>query len=390
MLQRRGWWGVGLCSWVLVACADAGEDDTGVDGGTSESTFTWPSGGDDLNFGSGSADASTSGTAPMSSTTGTTGLAGSEGQETSSSETGASLDEDGSSSGGESSGGDGSSSGPVGSSGTGEDGDEIASGSSESTGGDDDADETGTTTGIEDVCAAWSSSLDAPDLESLSDEFDDPAAFCAWRVLHEVEGTPSTIQSLDVTYTEQGYLTLIPETSGWYADYTGPFLFKDIEGNFRADVSVTASSLTEPDSAPTLPFSSAGLLLRDPASVPGAQNWVMWDMGRQMVETGTEAKTTVNSQSQLFLTEDVASGVLRICRFGDMIDLALRDPETGAFAIVRSFRRTDFPAVLQVGLVATAWNGTAADPNTTVEPDLRARWDYFRVSELATQEDCTL
>lgn len=237
-------------------------------------------------------------------------------------------------------------------------------------------------------CAAPSSSAEVSALEELSDEFDDPTTFCAWRVRHEIEGTPSQIRSIDITQFEQGFLTVIPETSGWYGDFDGPFLYKEIEGDFIVEVSVTASSLADPAAPPTLPFSSAGLLIRDPASVPGAQSWVMWDLGRQIESLGAEAKTTRNSGSQLYIYDGYASGVLRICRRGEEVDLALRNPEDGTFDIMHSFARPDLPANLQVGVVTTAWNGTGSTPDFDVEPDLIGRWDYFRVRPIAASDDC--
>jgi len=246
----------------------------------------------------------------------------------------------------------------------------------------------GESTGGTSVCPAPSSSAEVDALEELSDEFDDPATFCAWRFRHQVEGSPSQIRSIDLTETEQGFLTLVPETSGWYADFDGPFLFKEIEGDFIVETSVSASSLADPESAPMQPFSSAGLLIRDPASVSGAQHWVMWDLGRQIRSLGAEAKTTRSSGSQLFIYDGYASGVLRICRRGGTVDLALRNAETGAFEILHSFARSDLPANLQVGVVTTAWNGTGSEPNFDLEPDLIARWDYFRVRPIAEADDC--
>jgi len=226
---------------------------------------------------------------------------------------------------------------------------------------------------------------DAPDLASLSDEFDDPQTLACWIRRDEAEGELATYTGLRI---EDSALHVLPEPSGWFDGHRGPFFYKLVTGDFRLEVAVTASSLASPTLPPSLPFNSAGIVVRAPRTPESLENWVMWDVGAQYnAQPNHEGKTTVNSDSTLYITEGGFSGRIRLCRLGARIELA-RDTGDG-FVTIQVFERPDFPDMMQVGLCATAWNGHGGSPNVTIPADLQARWEYARFSPITSPGDCT-
>ena len=122
-------------------------------------------------------------------------------------------------------------------------------------------------------------------------------------------------------------------------------------------------------------------MLRDPASVPGSENWVLYNTGFQLADVGTEAKITVDSFSTLFTTTGTYAGRLRICRYNGDITMIRKLDDEDSFTETDSF--TDLlPDEVQVGMAVTAWNSTGQDPDFTEDPDLIAVWDYIRFYSL--------
>ncbi len=211
----------------------------------------------------------------------------------------------------------------------------------------------------------------------FSDEFDDSATLSRWQIL-----PPGTTQfDVDINVSTRGYLTLVPTAvSYWYDGNHGPFLYQLVGGDFVVATSVIARNLNDPSRPPDRSFNSAGLLARDPASAPESENWVMLDTGRQEVFVGYEGKTTVNSASVLDLIPGANNGELRICRLGSTLHMFRRLGDDPSLTETETYEREDLPQMLQVGLIANAYEGP---------PDLRAEFDYVRYTRPATFADCT-
>ena len=222
-------------------------------------------------------------------------------------------------------------------------------------------------------------------VDELSDEFNDPSTLARWTVREEAEGDPPATERVAIA---DGRLQLIPTAGGWFGDWVGALLFKTVSGDFIVETHVTASSRTNPDAAPGLPFNSGGLLVRDPASVPGDQSWIAHNVGYQSASVATEGKTTVSSQSMLFLVDGIHHGRLRVCRIGDMFVLARQLDDESAWTETHRFERPDLPAQLQVGMMANGWNSTGADPDLGLTPDVDVSFDYVRFHLAADEGDC--
>jgi hypothetical protein len=235
----------------------------------------------------------------------------------------------------------------------------------------------------------------AADLAALGDEFDDAGSLASWRRFETVEGWPDHARRVDVNTTSPGHLYLEPATSGWYADWHGPFLFREVAGDFDVTARLRVDGLA--GGLPTSDWSLAGLMVREPrpgraAWAPERENWlfattgVADDLSQPLVET----KSTVNGRSNLKLRRGCAGWVeLRAVRVREAFVLLSRC-EGAEWRVRDRFLRRDLPPSLQVGLVAYSdWStiqrrfgrDAAAFVRAGVRdgrPDLALRVDWVR------------
>jgi hypothetical protein len=223
----------------------------------------------------------------------------------------------------------------------------------------------------------------------LSDEFDDPATLATrWRWRQAVEGGPPQTAVFDVNASHPGMLSIQPLTSGWFGVYSGPFLYQHVRGDILLEVEVFAGRVGLLDAAPTRPYNSAGIVVRDPVHGRNADNWLMVNIGHQAEFVGTETKTTVDSQSVLILDEAPHRGRLRLCRVGSTYVMGRFLTNDEAWTEIRRYERPDLPDEVQLGLVTNGWNSLVAEPNPNVAPDLFARFGYARFRRPAGLDDC--
>lgn len=220
----------------------------------------------------------------------------------------------------------------------------------------------------------------ADELTGLSDEFSSAEALSNWQRLHQVDRQPATYVKLDVGETQAGWLSMIPRPGAWYRDGRGPFLFKTITGNFIATTMVVARNRNQPSQPPNASFNAGGILARDPASQRGRENWVVVNVGRENGRLGTEVKTTVNSNSQLWTRDGVATGEVRMVRLGAQFHLLKRLQGEQQWTELTTFNRPDLPETLQVGLMCNGW---------TNNPDLLVFFDYIRFDRPENEQDLT-
>ncbi len=252
---------------------------------------------------------------------------------------------------------------------------------------------TGNSTDETDSNAADGSGTGSPEPEGFDDEFDDPATLSQWTRLHETEGEDAPYSTLDVSMTSDGRLTMTPTAGGWYGDFSGPFLYKDLSGDFVVEVTVSADRVGSPGSPPTGLYNSAGLMVRDPASSSGSENWIIHNVGNQSLEVGlsSEGKTTTNSNSVLDLTpvSGMTAGMLRICRVGSEFILARQLDGEDAWMVTNSYNRSDMPGALQVGLMTNGWNSNGTEPDLGASPDVVGTFEYIRMWRPDGAGDCT-
>lgn len=236
---------------------------------------------------------------------------------------------------------------------------------------------------------------DPTDLASLSDDFDDTTQLACWNALdvRDDSGVPLAETNIAIDSTIPGALAIEPlVTGGWFDDFRGPFLYKDVTGDFMLEVSVSVEA--GDGGWPADPFNSAGILARTPSI--DIEDHVLWNVGNQFSVPGTEGKITEGSVSDLTLTNLPGSLAeptpiqLRMCRLGDTFVLADRFPGETSFSVVHEFLHASMPDTVQVGPAMTSWNGTSGIPNTAVTPDVTAIWNYARFSPIENAADCVV
>lgn len=223
-----------------------------------------------------------------------------------------------------------------------------------------------------------STALFAQDLTSLSDDFSTPESLAKWQRFDVVEKWPDMLRRAAIA---DGNLILEPYTSGWYAEFHAPFLFKEVQGSFMVTARLRVRGKEK--AIPTEAWSLAGLMVREPRKdrEPRGENWLFLTTGvaDDVSQPVFETKTTVNSRSNLKLTPAKAGWVeLRIVRVGPAFILLSRY-EGEPWQVRERFYRMDFARTAQVGVnVYTGWNSAREfhnDPqkfNTTVLKDRAA------------------
>lgn len=248
------------------------------------------------------------------------------------------------------------------------------------------------------------------DLCPLNDEFNDPLTLGSWQQVHVTEQwNANPVEFEDIGATRPGFLTMIPYTVTWYANYRGPLRYKRVSGDFVLSTSVRVTG-RDSVSVPSTPYSLGGIMIRTPRNItpatwtPGGENYVFLSNGYGNAFPSRfqfEVKTTVNSSSTLILSDSPGSDAeLRIARIGAYV-IALRRSPGDTWRVHRRYARNDFPDTLQAGMVAyTDWdkasdftpfdhnrtslhlplppdvpNPTPAEP---FHPDVRAQYDFMR------------
>jgi hypothetical protein len=206
----------------------------------------------------------------------------------------------------------------------------------------------------------------------------------------------------------------------WYSDTSGAMLHTQVSGDFMVETIVTSNLRSDASKRSDSRYTSAGLVVRDPASTPGKMRWMVFNVGSQDGFFGTEIKTTTDgagrfsldaltgnfSNSTWFSNKIVGSSneaKLRICRVGPELRFLILPTgettwreETLTSSTVRAggedeipgvsmngpmrFQRADLPAMLQVGLMSNDIGNAATG---------EARYDYIRFSRIKSFEICT-
>ncbi|MDQ8184561.1 hypothetical protein [Pelagicoccus sp. SDUM812002] len=244
------------------------------------------------------------------------------------------------------------------------------------------------------ICLATLSLAD--DLSPLSDEFENAASLSNWSRVFRTEGWGADqMQSIDVSESRSGYLTMIPKTSSWYRDWRGILMYKQVSGDFVATIDVEPRNRAL-DGAPGSSYSLAGIMARTPrSSISQPSDWTASGENYIFLSLGTgnnpghyqfEVKSTVNSSSSLEIDDGAPRAIIQVVRLGEVF-LVLRKLEDGDWEVHRRYRRSDMPNTLQVGVtVYTDWGPVELmDPfehnQTSIDgynPDLNAAIDYFR------------
>ncbi len=230
--------------------------------------------------------------------------------------------------------------------------------------------------------------------QQLSDDFSNNTSLKDWKRFYQEEDWPDMMKRIEI---KDGFLEIEPWTSGWYADYHAPFLFKEIAGDFSVECRLLVSGVKS--TAPSTTWSLSGLMVRSPRDIsskdwkPKGENWLFLTTGvaRSVDRPVFETKTTVNSRSTLQLHPNKLDWVqLKIVRTSTLFTLYYKYDQDDDWTQIEQFNRPDLPQTLQVGINAytdfySAKKELMSDLkkyNTTVvkygNPDLLVKVDYIR------------
>ncbi|MGH1542658.1 MAG: hypothetical protein ACRBHB_19720 [Arenicella sp.] len=175
----------------------------------------------------------------------------------------------------------------------------------------------------------------------------------------------------------------------WFDDDQGVLMHRPVSGNFKATTSVRVYRTSDSNLLPQGAVQLAGLMVRDPASDMGSENYLFIVAGFDVNDISVETKTTINNVST-FEGPSWSGGEaeLRICRIGTTFYLYKRLPGQSTWQVaddpmtnpVWPFVRPDLPTELQLGL-----NIYTSISNY----DITARFEYLTVEMASTVADCT-
>jgi hypothetical protein len=226
-------------------------------------------------------------------------------------------------------------------------------------------------------------------LGALSDDFGDSQTLSDWKLLSTVDQTPAKHDLLDIDSITPGQLTMRPlplDKNGWYGNFQGPFLYKEVTGNFLIAARVSAGVLAGPEDAPTRTFNTAGLMARQGG--PASANWVLIDVGFQdptdkdikYLGLGALAKSTHDGVTTRTPLAGSHQGWLGICRIGDTFGLIRKLDGEASATVLEQVSRPDLGATLQVGMITGSW--------VAQERDVVGRFDSVHFSVPTTPMDC--
>ncbi len=190
-------------------------------------------------------------------------------------------------------------------------------------------------------------------IDQLNDDFMDANSIPNWKTIDQAEGWPNKLNKLVI---ENGQLIMEPGTSGWFSELQGPFLFKEVNGDFDVTARVKSSgSLNEVSK--TL-WSLGGLMVRVPKRrtkdtwQPKEETWLFINTGiaQEKNKSVIESKYTLNSKSSLKLRDGKPGWItLRIVRVGNSFITMYKYDGTTNWVIQDRYYIADLPDLLQVG-----------------------------------------
>ena len=192
------------------------------------------------------------------------------------------------------------------------------------------------------------------DLAPLGDEFEDISTLNQWHRLNDTEGWDANkLELLDIDNTVSGHMRIMPYTTSWFMDLTGPLVYKEITGDFAVTMHMDIQRRDNQPGRPQREFSLGGIMIRTPRDTqaaapqpnapstnrllwppnsyatdwePDTENYIFLSVGTSD-NTGPdniwnyEVKTTLNGQSTLYygregVPEDTGIVTLQAVRRG--------------------------------------------------------------------------
>ncbi|MBI5885535.1 MAG: YfhO family protein [Deltaproteobacteria bacterium] len=171
--------------------------------------------------------------------------------------------------------------------------------------------------------------------------------------------------SIDIDSSNAGVLTIDTNTVKsylWDSNFTGPFVYRELNGDFDVETHVTSNHSYDNE--------FAGIVIRNP-NAGGAENWIAIETGSSGGKSVFYIINTTNGVSAVETASPI-DAYLRAVRFRKTIYLYSRPKERDEWKLRARYVRPDLGSTLQVGL--------AAHPDNT-KGTFVAQFDYYRVKD---------
>ena len=159
---------------------------------------------------------------------------------------------------------------------------------------------------------------------------------------------------------DQLVLTALEE-SVWYHEDSAFLAYQEVEGDVTLTATVHARRASDPSQPPDQQYQFGGLMLRDPASAQGDENYVFVVVGirehKGAARLNVEYKTTQAGDSQVkFVDWTSGDAELRVDRAGGDITVSAREIGAESWQVLKTYQRPDLPETLQAGVIAYAFS----------------------------------
>lgn len=248
------------------------------------------------------------------------------------------------------------------------------------------------------------------------DHFDNICGLNEWLDIQVEEGwNIQVFETLDISLSHPGALSMMPYTVTWYADYRGPLLYKQATNDFVFTGRVTVTNRSQ-TGIPGADYSLGGLMVRNPKDlttgpngwVPGQEDYVFLSIGYDSTTHPScwgcpgphfEVKSTINSNSTLNLSSvNMNVADIRMVRLDPFVLVLYKYPNQ-SWIVHRRYYRPDLEDTVQVGMVSyTDWNKASTysmpfhnshvlnvdlnpdpsnNPGLPFNPDIITQYDYL-------------
>ena len=264
------------------------------------------------------------------------------------------------------------------------------------------------------VTVDWEPFVD--DLAPLGDEFSDASTLTTWQRLNDAEGwNANKIELLDIDSSAPGHMRIMPYTTSWFMDLTGPLVFKEISGDFAVTMRMNVQRRNDQPGRPLRQFSLGGIMIRTPREIesaaptpsasplnqlpwppngyttdwtPDSENYIFLSVGTSD-NTGPEniwnyeVKTTIDGNSTLYygrdgVPADTGLVTLQAIRRGNTFVL-LRQHDNGDWIVENRYDRPDMPDTLQVGITTyTDWENIMSNGMYTNSDNHQIQYHHNR------------
>ena len=161
-----------------------------------------------------------------------------------------------------------------------------------------------------------------------------------------------------VVENDQLVLTALEE-SVWYHGDRAFMAYQQVAGDVTLTTTAHARRASDLSQPPDQEYQYGGLMLRDPASEQGEENYVFVVVGVRKPDglLNVEYKTTKDGKSKVKFV-DWASGdaELRIDRAGSEVTVSARGLGEESWQVLTTYQRPDLPDTLQAGIITYAYS----------------------------------